>query len=71
MATHSSFVAWEITCSEQPGGLWSIGSQSWPQLKQRSMQARMHLFVRFFPQAPEAQSCYLLLWTMTLQQTPG
>ena len=27
MATHSSILAWEIPWTEQPGGLWSMGSQ--------------------------------------------
>ena len=27
MATHSSMLAWEIPQTEQPGGLWSIGSR--------------------------------------------
>ena len=28
MATHSSILAWRILWTEQPGGLWSIESQS-------------------------------------------
>ena len=28
MATHSSIVAWRTPWTEEPGGLWSIGSQS-------------------------------------------
>ena len=27
MATHSSILAWEIPCTEEPGGLQSVGSQ--------------------------------------------
>ena len=27
MATHSSILAWEVTWTEQPGGLQSMGSQ--------------------------------------------
>ena len=27
MVTHSSILAWRIPCTEEPGGLWSIGSQ--------------------------------------------
>ena len=27
MATHSSILAWRIPWTEQPGGLWSVGSQ--------------------------------------------
>ena len=29
MATHSSILAWRIPWTEEPGRLWSIGSQSW------------------------------------------
>ena len=25
MATHSSILAWRIPCTEEPGGLWSMG----------------------------------------------
>ena len=27
MATHSSILAWRIPWAEEPGGLWSMGSQ--------------------------------------------
>ena len=27
MTTHSSILAWRIPCIEEPGGLWSSGSQ--------------------------------------------
>ena len=27
MATHSSILAWIISCTEEPDGLWSMGSQ--------------------------------------------
>ena len=29
MITHSSILAWEIPWTEDPGGLQSMGSQSW------------------------------------------
>ena len=29
MTTHSSILAWRIPWTEEPGGLQSIGSQSW------------------------------------------
>ena len=33
MATQSCILAWEIPRTEEPGGLWSMGSQkSWTQL---------------------------------------
>ena len=28
MATHSTVLAWEIPWTEEPSGLWSVGSQS-------------------------------------------
>ena len=27
MATHSSLLAWRILWTEEPGGMWSLGSQ--------------------------------------------
>ena len=33
MATHSSILAWEIPWTEEPGGLWSMRSQSRTRLK--------------------------------------
>ena len=32
MATHSSTLAWGIPGTEEPGGLQSMGSQSWTRL---------------------------------------
>ena len=40
MATHSSVLAWEIPWTEEPGGLWSMGSQSWTRLLTRQQQQR-------------------------------
>ena len=31
-ATHCSLLAWRILWTEEPGGLWSMGSQSRPRL---------------------------------------
>ena len=28
MATHSTIIAWKIPCTQEPGGLQSMGSQS-------------------------------------------
>ena len=39
MATHSSVLAWRIPWTEEPGGLLSIGSQSWTRLKRLGMRA--------------------------------
>ena len=38
MATHSSILPWRIPWTEESGGLQSIRSQSWTQLKCLSMQ---------------------------------
>ena len=40
MATHSNILAWEISWTEEPGRLQSMGSQSWTRLNtaQRSQQ---------------------------------
>ena len=32
IATHSSILAWRIPWTEEPGGLQSMGSQSWTRL---------------------------------------
>ena len=39
MPTHSSILAWRIPWTEEPGELWSIGSQSQTQLKKLSTHA--------------------------------
>ena len=36
LATHSRILAWRIPGTEEPGGLPSIGSHSWTQLKRLS-----------------------------------
>ena len=33
MATHSSILAWEISWTEEPGGLQFMGRKRWAQLK--------------------------------------
>ena len=33
MATHSSILAWRIPWTDEPGGLQSVGLQSWTQLR--------------------------------------
>ena len=35
MATHASILAWRIPWTEEPGGLQSMGSQSWTQVNAR------------------------------------
>ena len=43
MATHSSVLAWRIPGTGEPGGLTSIGSQSWTRLKRLSSSSRFFL----------------------------
>ena len=40
MATHSSVLAWRIPGTVEPGGLLSMGSQSWTRLKQLSSSSK-------------------------------
>ena len=39
MTTHSSLLAWRIPWTEEPGGLQSVGLQSWTLRKQLRMHA--------------------------------
>ena len=39
MATHSSILTWRTPWTDEPGGLWSIGSQSQTRLKRLRMHA--------------------------------
>ena len=39
MATHSNILAWRIPCTEDPGGLQSMGSQELDMTEQLSRQA--------------------------------
>ena len=45
MATHCSILARRIPWTEEPGRLWSIGSQSRPQLKRLSMHAGTYIYL--------------------------
>ena len=47
MTTHSSILAWRMPWKKEPGGLQSIGSQSWTQLKQLNTH-KEHLQAYFF-----------------------
>ena len=42
-ATHSSFLAWRIPWTEEPGSLQSIGSQNQTRLKQLSSKRNLLL----------------------------
>ena len=54
MATHSSTLAWEIPCTEEPGGLQSMGSQSQTRLKR--LNTAQHLVV--FSLSMGDSACY-------------
>ena len=43
MATHSSILAWKIPWAEEPGGLQSMGSQSWTRLSNLTTAATVSL----------------------------
>ena len=43
MATHFSILAWEITWTEEPGRLWSMGSKESDMTEQLSMQRHLGL----------------------------
>ena len=42
MATHSSTLAWQIPWAEEPGGLQSMGSQSWTRLSDFTFTSHFH-----------------------------
>ena len=44
MATHSSVLAWRIPRMREPGGLSSMGSQSWTRLKRLNSSSSFHVF---------------------------
>ena len=68
MATHTSILAWKIPGIEEPGGLQSIGSQTWTQLRNR---ARMQTYGKsmFWSVPSECQAswpgslCRGVLWS--------
>ena len=47
MATHSSILAWRIPWTEEPGGLWSIGSQT-ASVRQRLKLLHAHAFIYMY-----------------------
>ena len=46
MATHSSILAWRIPWTEEPGGLQSMGWQSWTRPSQQSTTSTISLGIR-------------------------
>ena len=44
MTTYSSILAWRTPWIEEPGGLWSVGLQSWTRLKSLGMHAHKAQF---------------------------
>ena len=51
MATHSSILAWRIPWTEQPGGLQSIGLQSWTRLQ----RLITHTCIKYSEDVPDIQ----------------
>ena len=45
MATHSSVLAWRVPGTGEPGGLPSVGSQSWTRLKRLSSSSSKNVFM--------------------------
>ena len=43
MAIHSSTLAWEIPRTEEPGGLQTMGSQSWTRLSNTHTHTHTHI----------------------------
>ena len=46
--TRSSFLAWRISWTEEPAGLQSVQSQSWPQLSGLSTNASIKTTAKLF-----------------------
>ena len=46
MATHSSILAWGISWIEEPGGLQSMGSQSWTELNNHTTTTKNYVCLK-------------------------
>jgi len=44
MANHSSVLAWKVPCTEEPGGLQSMGSQSQTRLSNFTFNISIYIF---------------------------
>ena len=67
MATHSSTLAWKIPCTEEPGGLQSMGSQ-----KGRTQLSDFTFTFRFHALEKEmATHSSILTWEIPWTQEPG
>ena len=70
MATHSSILARSIPWTEKPGGLQSMGSQSWTRLKRRSTHTSYFIYIRFASLKCKTQ-WFLILVTDARVRQPG
>ena len=61
MATHSSVLAWRIPGTGEPGGLPSMGLQSWTQLKRLSSNSSSSRYVKEHGLSPDIVSVPLEL----------
>ena len=60
MATHSSILAWRVPWTEEPGGLQSVVTQSWTQMKQLSMRTTLNLGTKVYK---ICSSCFCFYYT--------
>ena len=56
VTTHSSILAWRIPWTEEPDGLWSIGSQSWTRLRRLSVHTCAHAHTHTHTHPPTAST---------------
>ena len=77
MATHSNILAWRIPWTEEPGGLWSIGSAAAPKPQRTGPfdhlgrhGAEMALWPGLTQSCPVTTSCFALLILRQQQARP-
>ena len=70
MATHSSILAWRIPWTEEPGGLQSMVSKCWTQLKQLSTHTCITYYCSFQVKKLRlrvAKRLYIKLWILNIK----
>ena len=70
MATHSSILAWRIPRTEEPGGLQSMVSKCWTQLKQLSTHTCITYYCSFQVKKLRlrvAKRLYIKLWILNIK----
>ena len=78
MVTHSSILAWRIPGTDEPGGLPSMGSQSWTPLKwlssrskERAKQKCFFLALRYLEHGMERIESWIWLNIRRIDSFPG